>query len=72
MLKRLNLSALVGLLIFAAGCATKTVVIDRQADVVRLGDDVSGSVYVMRGGIWVLTGRVNLPQGWYAGPGPVE
>ena len=68
MLRLLKLCALLGVILCGAGCATKTVVIDSRADVVRLGPDVSGKVYVWRGGAWVLTGKVKLPEGWYAGP----
>jgi len=45
-------------------------VIDSHADVVRLGPGVRGKVYVWRDGAWTLTGKVTLPEGWYAGPGP--
>ena len=46
--------------------------LDSQQDVVRLGDDVVGHVYTWQDGRWVLSGnKVKLPQGWYAGPGPV-
>lgn len=46
--------------------------IDPRADIVRLGPDVRGSVYVMQNGRWTLTGKTRLPEGWYAGPGPVS
>lgn len=53
------------------GCATRTVVIDSRADVVRLGPDVSGHVYLYQAGQWVKTGdKVKLPEGWFAGPPP--
>lgn len=45
-------------------------VVDAASDVVRLGRDVKGTVYVWRDGAWVKTGKVKLPEGWYAGPGP--
>ncbi len=61
-----------GLIISATSCATKTVVLDRSADVVRLGPDVRGKVYTWRAGAWTLSGKVTLPEGWYAGPGPRE
>lgn len=63
--------ALGGIITWLTGCATKTIVIDSQADVVRLGPGVRGPVYVWRDGGWRLTGRVTLPEGWYAGPGPL-
>lgn len=64
-----NLFATVGLLIFVTSCATRTVVIDSQSDVVRLGN-VSGTIYVWTDGAWVLVKKAKLPEGWYAGPGP--
>lgn len=66
----LCLFATAGLLICATSCATRTVVVDAASDVVRLGRDVKGTVYVWRDGAWVKTGKVKLPEGWYAGPGP--
>lgn len=53
-----------------AGCVSRVVVIDSASDVVRLGPNVRGSVYVWQDGKWVRTGNVRLPEGWYAGPGP--
>lgn len=52
-------------------CATRTVVIDSQSDIVRLGADVRGHVYVwsITDRQWQLSGdKVTLPEGWYAGP----
>lgn len=69
MRKLLTVFASVGLLTFASGCATRTVVIDASHDVVRIGPGVKGKVYVWRDGAWTLTGKVTLPEGWYAGPG---
>jgi hypothetical protein len=59
-----------GLVICATGCLPKTVVVDSQSDVVRIGPNVKGSVYIYRDGQWVRTSKVHLPEGWYAGPGP--
>lgn len=67
--RRLKPFALAGLLICATGCATRTVVLDSQSDVVRL-DKVSGTVFFYRAGEWVKSGKVKLPAGWWAGPGP--
>lgn len=67
-----SLFATLGLAICATGCLPKTVVVDSQSDVVRIGPDVNGSVYVYREGKWVRTGRIKLPEGWYAGPGPKQ
>ena len=67
---RLRLFGIVGLLLCASGCVTRTVVLDSQSDVVRLGDNVRGNVYVWQNGEWTKTGKVTLPEGWYAGPPP--
>jgi hypothetical protein len=59
------------MLTLLTGCATnRTVLIDSQSDVVRLGPGVRGRVYVWQDGGWKLSGKVTLPEGWYAGPGP--
>lgn len=52
------------------GCATqRTVVLDASHDIVQLGPDVTGHVYVKINGVWQLTGdKVHLTEGWYAGP----
>jgi MYXO-CTERM domain-containing protein len=46
------------------------VVIDSQSDIVRIGSDVRGHVYLWNATSkdWELSGRVTLPEGWYAGP----
>ena len=59
-----------GLLACASSCVTKVVVLDSQSDVVRLGKNVRGNVYVWQHGDWTKTGKVTLPEGWYAGPPP--
>lgn len=69
----LSLSAIVGLLLYGTGCGTnRATVIDSSADVVRLGPNVYGSVYVWNEATkaWTLTGKIHLPEGWYAGPPP--
>ena len=51
-------------------CASRTVVLDSSRDIVRLGPDVRGRVYLWNAGrhAWELTGPIVLPEGWYAGP----
>lgn len=67
---RITFSVL-GLSGLLAGCAVeRTTVIDRNSDVVRLGKGVRGEVYVWRDGAWRPAGKVTLPEGWWAGPGP--
>lgn len=62
-----------GSVVFATGCGTtKTIFID-QSDLVRIGPDVRGRVYVRVDGEWILgKNRVRLPEGWYAGHLPKE
>ena len=61
-------------LVLLSGCgSTRVVFVDTQADLVRLGPDVSGRVYVLTGGEWILSKKkVKLPEGWYAGGLPRE
>lgn len=61
---------LIGLACSGAMCRQHVVVIDRNADVVRLGKGVRGEVFVLKEGKWVSVGKAELPAGWYAGPGP--
>lgn len=70
MLTRLKLLGIVGLILCASGCVTKVVILDSQTDVVRLGSNVRGDVYVWDNGSWSKKGKVTLPEGWYAGPPP--
>lgn len=75
MLKRLlKILSGVGVLCLIASCGTTRVVfVDTQADLVRIGPDVSGRVYFRRDGAWVLSkNKVKLPEGWYAGALPTE
>jgi hypothetical protein len=48
------------------------IVVDRNDDIVRLGPNVVGSVSVYRNGQWQDAGKMKLPEGWYAGPGPKD
>ena len=65
---------LTSLAIFLTGCgSTRVVFVDTQADLVRLGPDVTGRVYVNKNGEWVLSKKkVKLPEGWYAGGIPKD
>ena len=58
--------------LFAIGCGTtQTIFVDTEADLVRIGPDVRGRVYVRHNGEWILgKNRVKLPHGWIAGPLP--
>ena len=61
-------------LLSAVSCgSTRVVFIDTHADLVRLGPDVEGRVYVLKNGEWILSKKkVKLPEGWYAGGLPRE
>ncbi len=69
-----NILALTFGLILFTGCgSTRVVFVDTQNNLVRLGPDVSGKVYVLKDGEWVLSkNKVKLPEGWYAGGLPAE
>lgn len=72
-----NLKLLLTTLIFSIiflGCgSTRVVFVDTQSDLIRLGPDVSGHVYILKNGEWVLSkDKVKLPEGWYAGGVPRE
>ncbi len=60
---------LTSLAIFLTGCgSTRVVFVDTQSDLIRLGPDVTGKVYVNKNGEWILSKKkVKLPEGWYAG-----
>ena len=61
-------------LMLLSGCgSTRVVFVDTQADLIRLGPDVTGRVYVLKDGEWTLSKKkVRLPEGWYAGGIPRE
>tara|TARA_B100000676_G_C17819093_1_gene701637 strand:- start:559 stop:753 length:195 start_codon:yes stop_codon:yes gene_type:complete len=62
------------LLTSVVGCgSTRVVFVDTQADLVRIGPNVTGRIYTMVNGQWVLSkNKVELPEGWYAGGIPKE
>ena len=68
----LKLCAILLLSLATNGCATRSVtVIDTNADWVRLDEPVRASVSVTHDGVtWISVGEMELPAGWYAGPGP--
>lgn len=68
----LSLFLIVGVITLNSGCATRVVVVDSQADVVRIGKDVVGSGYVWKDGQWELVKSIKYPEGWYAGPMPTK
>ena len=70
----LKISAVLTLSVFFLGCgSTRVVFVDTQSNMVRLGKDVSGHVYVLKDGEWVLSkNKVKLPEGWYAGGIPTD
>jgi len=70
----LKISAVLAISTFILGCgSTRVVFVDTQSNMVRLGKDVSGHVYVLKDGEWVLSkNKVKLPEGWYAGGIPTD
>ena len=56
------------------GCgSTRVVFVDTQADLIRIGPDVTGKCYILKNGEWVLSkNKLKLPEGWYAGGIPRE
>ena len=73
-MKTLKILAIATLLISAIGCgSTRVVFVDTQSDLIRIGPDVEGRVYVLKNGEWVLSkNKMKLPEGWYAGGIPRE
>ena len=65
----LYLCAVSGIITLLNGCVTKTIVLDSNTDVVRLGGNVHGDIYYYdKDSGWTLTKDAKLPAGWYAGP----
>ena len=60
--------------LFLLGCgSTRVVFVDTQSNLVRIGPNVEGKIYVLKNGEWVLSkNKVKLPEGWYAGGIPSE
>ena len=61
-------------LLILSGCgSTRVVLVDTQSDLVRIGPDMEGKIYVLKNGEWTLSkNKVKLPEGWYAGGIPRE
>lgn len=74
MQKHLKLFVAVGAIILLTNCATRNVVvIDTACDIVRLDKPVKAAVSITRDGVnWIHAGEMEIPAGWYAGPGPKE
>ena len=67
------LLAIVSLFLLVGCGSTRVVFVDTQSNLVRLGPGISGKVYVLKNGEWVLSkNKVKLPEGWYAGGLPTE
>jgi hypothetical protein len=71
MLKKITILSLAFLFL---GCgSTRVVFVDTQADLVRIGPNVIGKIYILKNGEWVLSkNKVKLPEGWFAGGIPKE
>ena len=67
------LIAIVSLFLLVGCGSTRVVFVDTQSNLVRLGPGISGKVYVLKNGEWILSkNTVELPEGWYAGGLPTE
>ena len=60
--------------LFLLGCgSTRVVFVDTQSNLVRIGPNVEGKIYVLKNGEWILSkNKVKLPEGGYAGGLPQE
>jgi len=68
-MKTLKILAIATLLISSIGCgSTRVVFVDTQADLIRIGPNVTGKCYILKDGEWILSkNKLKLPEGWYAG-----
>jgi len=73
-MKTLKTILLISAAAFFLGCgSTRVVFVDTHAQMVRIGPDVKGKVYVLKGGEWILSkNKMHLPEGWYAGALPTD
>ena len=73
-MKAIKILLLTSTAIFFMGCgSTKVVFVDTHAQMVRIGPDVKGKVYVLKNGEWILSkNKMHLPEGWYAGALPTD
>ena len=71
-MKILKTILLISTATFFLGCgSTRVVFVDTQTQLVRVGPNVTGKVYVLKNGEWTLSkNKVKLPEGWYAGALP--
>ena len=70
----IRILAVISIAAIFIGCgSTRVVFVDTQADMVRIGPNVTGKCYILKNGEWVLSkNKVKLPEGWYAGGLPKE
>ena len=73
-MKVLKILLLTSATFFFMGCgSTKVVFVDTQSQMVRIGPNVTGKVYVLKNGEWGLSkNNMQLPEGWYAGALPAD
>ena len=73
-MKAIKILLLISIAAIFMGCgSTKVVFVDTQANMVRIGPNVKGKVYVLKNGEWVLSkNNMHLPEGWYAGALPTD
>ena len=73
-MKTLKTILLISAATFFLGCgSTRVVFVDTHAQLVRIGPDVKGHIYVLKNGEWILSkNKMHLPEGWYAGALPTD
>ena len=73
-MKAIKTLLLISITTILMGCgSTKVVFVDTQSQMVRIGPNVKGKVYVLKNGEWVLSkNNMQLPEGWYAGALPAD
>ena len=65
----LNLFLIIFVVLSMIGCGTTRAVLVPPGELIRIGPDVRGQVYVWNGTEWILSDdKVIIPEGWFAGP----
>jgi len=71
-MKKILILSLISLFLIGCG-STRVVFVDTKSNLIRIGPDVSGKIYVQKNGEWVLSkNKVKIPEGWYAGGLPTD
>lgn len=67
----LSLFLIASVIIGTTSCGSTRAVLVPPGDLIRIGPDVEGRIYLWDGSQWVLSdNEVEIPEGWVAGPPP--